>query len=48
MGLVWLESKDIIVMGDFSTELSKASIPWTDISFLNSLNLGHTFIKNIH
>ena len=31
MAVVWLESKEIILMGDFSIDLSKANKPWTDV-----------------
>ena len=53
--VVWTESKEIILMGDFNIDLSKASKPWTDVFSLFNLsqtvstpNPGHTFIKNSH
>ena len=40
MDVVWLESKEIILMDDFNIDLSKANKPWTDVfSFLTSLRL---------
>ena len=59
MDVVWLESKESILMGDFKIDLSKVNKPWTDVLSLFNLsqsistptptpNPGHTFIKNTH
>ena len=39
--VVWLEPKEIILMGDFNIYLSKANKPWTDVFSL--FNLSQTF-----
>ena len=38
MEVVWLESKEIILMGDFSIDLSKTNKPWTDVFSLFNLS----------
>ena len=38
MDLVWLESKEIILMCDFSFDLSKANKSWTDVFSLFNLS----------
>ena len=38
MDVVWLESKESILMGDFNTDLSKANTPWTDAVSLFNLS----------
>ena len=38
MDVVWLEPKEIILMGDFSTDLSKANKPLTDVFSLFNLS----------
>ena len=38
MDVVWLESKEIILMGDFNIDLSKTNKPWTDVFSLFNLS----------
>ena len=38
MDVVWLASKEIIVMDDFNIDLSKANKPWTDVFSLFNLS----------
>ena len=38
MDAVWLESKEIISMGDFNIDLSKTNKPWTDVFSLFNLS----------
>ena len=38
MDVVWLESKEIILMGDFSIDLSKANKTWTDVFSLFNIS----------
>ena len=38
MDVVWLESKEIIFMGDFNIDLSKTNKPWTDVFSLFNLS----------
>ena len=38
MDVVWLESKEIILIGDFNIDLSKTNKPWTDVFCLFNLS----------
>ena len=38
MDVVWLESKEIILMGDFNIDLPKANKPWTNVFSLFNLS----------